>query len=123
MKAKVKLSPFNINYAFKDREHIELLKKQIEAGFEPPIDVYEEDEIKYVIDGGHTWEAYKELGKELKNIHMLEFSSDADKIAYSRHKNINTILLIAILAVLLLLAYYFCVSHILILARSMDLHR
>jgi len=34
--AHFEISEFNINFGFKDRQHIELLKKQIEAGCEPP---------------------------------------------------------------------------------------
>jgi len=83
------LSEFNINFGFKDRQHVELLKRQIEAGYELPIEVYEENGVYKIIDGGHAWIAYKELGKEPKNIRVLTFKDDAEKIAYSRHKNIN----------------------------------
>jgi len=86
---KFELSPFNINFNFKDREHIELLKKQIEAGYELPIEVYEEDGVYKIIDGGHSWVAYQELGREPKNVKVLTFRDDAEKIAYSRRKNIN----------------------------------
>jgi len=86
---KFELSEFNINFGFKDKDHIELLKKQIEAGYELPIDVYEENGVYKVIDGGHAWMAYQELGREPKNVRALTFKDDAEKIAYSRHKNIN----------------------------------
>jgi hypothetical protein len=86
---KFELSEFNINFGFKDKDHIELLKKQIEAGYELPIDVYEESGIYKIIDGGHAWMAYQELGREPKNVRVLTFKDDAEKIAYSRHKNIN----------------------------------
>jgi len=86
---KFELSEFNINFGFKDRAHIELLKKQIEAGYELPIDVYEENGVYKIIDGGHSWVAYQELGREPKLVRVLTFKNDAEKIAYSRHKNIN----------------------------------
>ena len=86
---KFELSEFNINVDFKDREHIDLLKKQIESGYDLPLEVYEEDGVYKVIDGGHSLQAYQELGKEPKNVKVLTFKDDADKIAYSRHKNIN----------------------------------
>jgi len=74
---KFELSPFNINFGFKDKDHIELLKKQIEAGYELPIDVYEENGVYKIIDGGHALTAYQELGKEPKNVRVLTFKDDA----------------------------------------------
>jgi len=71
------------------RESYWLLKKQLELGFELPIEVYEENGIYKIIDGGHAYEAYKELGREPKNIRALSFRDNAEKVAYSRHKNIN----------------------------------
>jgi hypothetical protein len=65
------------------------LKKQIEAGYDLPIEVYQENGVYKVIDGGHAWTAYKELNREPKMVKVLTFKDDAEKIAYSRHKNIN----------------------------------
>lgn len=88
---RFEISKFNINYAvgFKDKEHIELLKKQIERGAELSVDVYEEGEYYKIIDGGHTFYAYQELGKVPTKLNILHFENDAEKVAYSRHKNIN----------------------------------
>lgn len=86
---RIELSEYNINYDFKDKSHVELLKEQIKQGFELPIEAYSENGVCKVIDGGHAMQAYQELGKEPPNVKVLSFKSDADKIAYSRHKNIN----------------------------------
>jgi len=86
---KFEISKFNINFGFKDRQHIDLLKRQIENGYKLPIEVYEENGVYKVIDGGHAWVAYEELGREPKNVRVLTFRDNAEKIAYSRHKNIN----------------------------------
>jgi len=86
---KIELSEYNINYDFKDKSHIELLKEQIRQGFDLPVEAYSENGVYKVIDGGHTLQAYRELGKEPPDVKILSFQSDADKIAYSRHKNIN----------------------------------
>jgi ParB-like chromosome segregation protein Spo0J len=82
-------SPFNINYHYKDTAHIEVLKKQILAGDEIPIHVYTEEDVFKIIDGGHTYAAYKDLGIEPKNIIIKVFDNDADKLAFSRHRNLN----------------------------------
>ena len=82
-------SPFNINYGFKDQQHIEVLKKQIQSGDEIPIHVYIEEGAYKIIDGGHTWHAYKELGIQPRRVIEKHFKNDADKIAFSRHRNLN----------------------------------
>jgi len=46
---RLELSEFNINRDFKDQSHIELLKRQIEAGYELPIEVYEENGVHKII--------------------------------------------------------------------------
>lgn len=84
------LSPFNINYDFKDREHIELLKKQIQQGAKLEIVCYEDNGKLKVIDGGHSLVAYEELEldpKEQGIIRVEKFDSIADMIAFSRKRN------------------------------------
>lgn len=91
MKITFELSPFNINIDFKDPNHIDLLKKQITAGHQLEIVCYEEIGKLMVIDGGHTLEAYNQLNidPQQAKITIMKFESDADKIAFSRHRNIN----------------------------------
>jgi len=82
-------SEYNINFGFKDQQHIDILKKQIESGDEIPIHVYVEDGIYKIIDGGHTYAAYRQLDLTPKLIIVKDFESDAEKIAFSRHRNLN----------------------------------
>ena len=92
MGARFEISEFNINFDFKDRGHIELLKKQIQTSAKLGVECYEEDGVYKIIDGGHAYVALQELGldpMEYARISILKFDGDADKLAYSRHKNIN----------------------------------
>jgi len=89
--ADFQLSEFNINYDFKNPDHVELLKKQIEAGAKLEIVCYEEDSKLKIIDGGHSYEAYMSLGldpKEHAKIIVEKFQSPADLLAFSRHRNV-----------------------------------
>jgi len=89
---RFEISEFNINYGFKNREHLELLKKQILAGAKLDIVCYEDNGVLKIIDGGHAYVALQELGIdpfESAMVTVMKFETDADKIAYSRHRNIN----------------------------------
>ena len=83
----LELSPFNINYNFKDQTHIDLLKEQISNGATLEIVL---DEQGKIIDGGHSLIAYQQLGLdplEHAKITKMGFDSDASKLAFSRHRN------------------------------------
>lgn len=89
---KITLSPYNVNYDYKNEEHIRFLMEPLKAGVKLPITCYEEGDYLKAIDGGHTLETCKRLGLDpwnACNIVILNFNSDIEKIAYSRKKNAN----------------------------------
>lgn len=88
----MKISKYNINFGNIDRGHVALIKTQLEKGIDIPIRYYEQDGQKWVIDGGHTLAAYRELGREPPITLPVPFTSPEDMIALSRHSNVNRII-------------------------------
>lgn len=87
----MKISKYNINYGNLDQSHIDLLKKQIQEGNDIPVRYYVEENEKYIIDGGHAFTAYSQLGKEPPYLIEVKFTTPEDMVALSRHCNVNRI--------------------------------
>ena len=83
------ISPFNINHARLDSAHVQLLKAQIVDGANIPIRFYELNGIRYIIDGGHAFTAYTELGIEPPITIEVFYTTPADMISLSRRCNMN----------------------------------
>jgi hypothetical protein len=87
----MKVSKYNINHGKLDQNHVELLKAQIAKGNDIPIRWYSQDTDQYIIDGGHAYEAYRQLDKEPPVLMEVPFTNGEDMIAFSRHCNVNRI--------------------------------
>lgn len=85
----MQISEYNINYGNLDPEHVELLKKQILSGSDILIRYYKRDGEDYVIDGGHAFTAYTQLGRVPPLLVEVPFTTPEDMIALSRHCNVN----------------------------------
>lgn len=85
------ISPYNINYGRINPTHVGLLKKQIENGSSISVRYYENDGLRFIIDGGHAFTAYTELGKEPPILIEVPYTTPEDMLAISRHCNVNRI--------------------------------
>ena len=88
----MEISKYNINYGNIDAAHVAIIKTQLESGVDIPIRYYMKDGHKWVIDGGHTLTAYRELDKEPPIQMEVPFTTPEDLIALSRHCNVNRII-------------------------------
>jgi len=90
--SKWEISEYNINYDYKDPEHVELLERALQNNERLEIIYYVENGINKIVDGGHTLVAIQKLGLDPKDCcDLIEktFTSPEDIIAYSRRRNMN----------------------------------